>query len=108
MRTREGGQLRADLAARRALARRGSSSGLRRPRRRDAGRSRRGCTSACRSCAADVAVDRAAIAQEIVRMAARSDISEEIVRFRAHLAHWAALSDGRSPAAASWISCCRR
>jgi uncharacterized protein (TIGR00255 family) len=39
-------------------------------------------------------VDEAMIAQEIVRAAARSDISEEVTRFRAHLAHWQALADG--------------
>jgi len=43
------------------------------------------------------APDPAAVAQEIVRFAARSDISEEIVRFRAHLVHWAELSDAAEP-----------
>jgi uncharacterized protein (TIGR00255 family) len=33
------------------------------------------------------------VAQEIVRAAGRSDISEEVTRFRGHLLHWAALSD---------------
>ena len=42
-------------------------------------------------------VDEAMIAQEIVRAAARSDISEEVTRFRAHLAHWEALVDGDEP-----------
>ena len=28
---------------------------------------------------------------------ARSDISEELVRFRAHLVHWADLADGAEP-----------
>jgi uncharacterized protein (TIGR00255 family) len=37
------------------------------------------------------------IAQEIVRAAARSDISEEVTRFRAHLAHWRALTDTAEP-----------
>ncbi len=37
------------------------------------------------------------IAQEIVRTAARSDISEEMARFRAHLAHWQALADSPEP-----------
>lgn len=46
---------------------------------------------------ADLTVDRAALAQEVVRFAARSDISEEVVRFRAHAAQWAALSDGAEP-----------
>jgi uncharacterized protein (TIGR00255 family) len=45
----------------------------------------------------DMDVDQAAIAQEIVRMAGRSDISEEIVRFRAHLSHWAALGASEEP-----------
>jgi uncharacterized protein (TIGR00255 family) len=41
--------------------------------------------------------DPAALAQEIVRFAARSDISEEVVRFRAHLIHWAELSNSPEP-----------
>jgi len=42
-------------------------------------------------------VDQAMIAQEIVRAAQRSDISEEVTRFRAHLSHWSALVDGDEP-----------
>ena len=45
----------------------------------------------------DVVLDAAAVAQEVVRMAARSDISEEIVRVRGHLTHWAALADAPEP-----------
>jgi uncharacterized protein (TIGR00255 family) len=45
----------------------------------------------------DMPADPAAIAQEIVRTAARSDISEEVTRFRAHLSHWAALTAGAEP-----------
>lgn len=45
----------------------------------------------------DLPADPAAIAQEIVRAAGRSDISEEVVRFRAHLSHWAALAGGDEP-----------
>jgi uncharacterized protein (TIGR00255 family) len=45
----------------------------------------------------DLPVDQAMIAQEIVRAAARSDISEEVTRFRAHLAHWRALADSDEP-----------
>ena len=41
--------------------------------------------------------DPAAVAQEIVRAAARSDISEETARFRAHLAHWQGLADSGEP-----------
>ena len=37
------------------------------------------------------------IAQEIVRFVGRSDITEEVVRFRGHLEHWQALSDGPEP-----------
>jgi uncharacterized protein (TIGR00255 family) len=45
----------------------------------------------------EVPVDQALIAQEIVRAAARSDISEEVTRFRAHLAHWEALQASSEP-----------
>jgi uncharacterized protein (TIGR00255 family) len=41
--------------------------------------------------------DGALVAQEIVRVAQRSDISEEVTRFRAHLAHWDALTDSPEP-----------
>jgi uncharacterized protein (TIGR00255 family) len=44
-----------------------------------------------------IPLDQAALAQEVVRVAQRSDISEEVTRFRGHLAHWAALSDGAEP-----------
>jgi uncharacterized protein (TIGR00255 family) len=50
-----------------------------------------------RELAADLSIERAALAQEIVRMAARSDISEEITRFKAHLVHWDTLSHGPEP-----------
>jgi len=45
----------------------------------------------------ELPADSAMIAQEIVRAAARSDISEEVTRFRAHLAHWRALTDTDEP-----------
>jgi len=45
----------------------------------------------------DLPVDEAMIAQEIVRTVQRSDISEEVTRFRAHLSHWDALTDGPEP-----------
>ena len=41
--------------------------------------------------------DETAVAQEIVRTAARSDISEEVTRFRAHIAHWDALTVADEP-----------
>jgi uncharacterized protein (TIGR00255 family) len=45
----------------------------------------------------DPAADETAVAQEIVRFSNRSDITEETVRFRAHLDHWRALSDAAEP-----------
>jgi uncharacterized protein (TIGR00255 family) len=42
-------------------------------------------------------LDPAAVAQEVVRFVARSDISEELVRFRAHLVHWGDLTGGPEP-----------
>lgn len=42
-------------------------------------------------------MDPALLAQEIVRFVARSDITEEIVRFRTHLEHWQALVASREP-----------
>jgi uncharacterized protein (TIGR00255 family) len=47
--------------------------------------------------AGNLTPDPAAIAQEIVRFAARSDISEEVVRFRAHLVHWDELGNAPEP-----------
>lgn len=41
--------------------------------------------------------DEAAVAQEIVRVCARSDISEELTRFRAHVIHWQTLSEAPEP-----------
>jgi len=45
----------------------------------------------------DLQADETAVAQEIVRIAARSDISEEVSRFRGHVAHWVTLADGPEP-----------
>ncbi len=41
--------------------------------------------------------DETAVAQEIVRAAARSDISEEVARFRGHVGHWITLADSVEP-----------
>jgi len=46
---------------------------------------------------AGLPLDPPAIAQEVVRFVARSDINEELVRFRAHLVHWTDLTDGPEP-----------
>ena len=45
----------------------------------------------------DLGADANLIAQEIVRVASRSDISEEMARFRAHLAHWKSLASSPEP-----------
>ncbi len=50
-----------------------------------------------RELSADLKVDDVALAQEIVRVAARSDISEEVARLRGHLAHWVALVSAEEP-----------
>jgi uncharacterized protein (TIGR00255 family) len=46
---------------------------------------------------AELQIDDTALAQEVVRWAARSDISEEVARFRAHVFHWSALADSPEP-----------
>jgi uncharacterized protein (TIGR00255 family) len=96
MRASEGAHLRADLDARRALlgnlferAAAAAGEGSSAVRARLAER--------VKELQSDVAVDDAAIAQEIVRFANRSDITEETVRFRAHLEHWRALSESAEP-----------
>lgn len=45
----------------------------------------------------DLQVEPSAVAQEILKLIARSDVSEEVVRLRAHLEHWTALVDGPEP-----------
>ena len=96
MRVREGDHLRADLDGRRQLlgdlvgglegaALEGRSGVEARLRER------------VREIGAELPVDEALLAQEIVRAAARSDISEEVTRFRGHLLHWGVLSDNAEP-----------
>jgi uncharacterized protein (TIGR00255 family) len=96
MRVSEGAHLRADLDARRAQlgdyferAAQAASAGAATLRARLAER--------VKELHADASVDAAAVVQEIVRFANRSDITEETVRFRAHLEHWRALSDSPEP-----------
>jgi uncharacterized protein (TIGR00255 family) len=45
----------------------------------------------------DLAAEPAAVAQEVVRFVARSDIDEEVVRMRGHFEHWRALSGSGEP-----------
>jgi len=54
-------------------------------------------TARVQELAIDSPADPNLIAQEIVRTASRSDISEEMARFRAHLAHWRALAESPEP-----------
>ena len=96
MRAREGEHLRADLDARREML-----AGLIERLREAAEEGRSSLEMRLHDRIAEISselpVDQAMIAQEVVRAAARSDISEEVTRFRAHLAHWAALADGPEP-----------
>jgi uncharacterized protein (TIGR00255 family) len=96
MRVHEGVQLRADFAARRILL-----ADLIDRLAAAAASGRAGVEARLdervRELTVDVQVDRAALAQEIVRFAARSDISEEVTRFKAHLVHWDTLSHAPEP-----------
>ena len=47
--------------------------------------------------AGELRLEPDAVAQEVVRLVARSDISEEVVRFRGHLEHWRAMADAPEP-----------
>jgi uncharacterized protein (TIGR00255 family) len=96
MRAREGEHLRADLDARRTyvadLVERIAAAA-------DQGRQamEQRIAERVRELRSELQADENAVAQEIVRMAARSDISEEVERFRAHVLHWTALADGAEP-----------
>ena len=96
MRSREGDQLRSDLDSRRTavaqLVERIATAA-------DDGRAamEQRIADRVRELRTELQADEAAVAQEIVRMAARSDISEEVERFRGHVSHWAALADGPEP-----------
>jgi uncharacterized protein (TIGR00255 family) len=96
MRVREGGHLRADLDARRGLL-----ADLIERLRAAADAGRRDIEARLQDRVGEmmtqIPVDQAMVAQEIVRTAARSDITEEVTRFRAHLSHWAALADADEP-----------
>jgi uncharacterized protein (TIGR00255 family) len=96
MRLREGEHLHADLEARR-LRLGELIEGL--CAAADAGRAalEARLTERVRELGLDLPVDQGLIAQEIVRAAGRSDVSEEVTRFRAHLAHWLTLAGGVEP-----------
>jgi uncharacterized protein (TIGR00255 family) len=96
MRATEGDHLRVDLDERRTtvagLVERIASAA-------DQGRAgvERRLTERVAQIRADLEADETAVAQEIVKWAARSDISEEVARFRGHVSHWATLADGPEP-----------
>jgi len=96
MRAREGDHLRADLDQRRTLV---ADLVERIAVAADEGRAamEERLRERVRELRAELQADEAAVAQEIVRMAARSDISEEVARFRAHVSHWVTLADSAEP-----------
>ena len=96
MRTREGGYLSTDLDAKRAtvadlverlaaVAEHGAAGLVAR------------LTTRVQELRAQTQVDEALVAQEVVRFAARSDVSEELSRLRGHLAHWSVLAASPDP-----------
>ena len=96
MRVREGSYLKADLDARRvrlgelfgqvaAAAEHGIS-----------GRQAR-LLERVRELRAEALADEALVAQEIAKFVGRSDITEEVVRFKGHLDHWQALTESPEP-----------
>jgi uncharacterized protein (TIGR00255 family) len=96
MRVREGVHLRTDLDMRKALL-----AGLI-ARISTAANTGRETLEArllerARELAGAMPIDQSALAQEVVRVAQRSDITEEVTRFHGHLAHWDALSDSPEP-----------
>ena len=96
MRVREGGFLRTELDARRQqLGELYERVAALAEEALDALRGRLG--ERVRELRADALADEGLIAQEIARFVGRSDITEEVVRFRGHLEHWQALTDSPEP-----------
>ena len=96
MRSREGDFLRAELDFRRAEITRlfervaeSADQALEAMRARLAER--------VRDLRAETLADEAQVAQEIARFVGRSDITEEVVRFRGHVEHWQALTGSPEP-----------
>ena len=96
MRSREGDHLRADLDQRRmAVADLVERIAVAADEGRQAMEQR--LTERVQQLRAELQADENAVAQEIVRTAARSDISEEVSRFRGHVSHWRVLADSSEP-----------
>ena len=96
MRTNEGGHLRADLDERLVVLRglidrieQGASAGAEAVGQRLEAR--------LAEIGPGVHADQAALAQEVVRFVARSDIHEELARLRAHVSHWGMLAESPEP-----------
>ena len=96
MRSREGNHLRADLDGRKQLL---AHLIERLAQAADEGRAELEARlqERVRELSAQLPVDQAMVAQEIVRAAQRSDVSEEVSRFRGHIAHWDALAASDEP-----------
>jgi uncharacterized protein (TIGR00255 family) len=96
MRTREGDHLEADLAARkRTLG--GQVDAVVAAAETGRVHLEARLLERARELSGSLPIDQAMLAQEVVRAAQRSDISEEVTRFRAHLEHWDALTGGAEP-----------
>ena len=96
MRIREGGFLRAELDSRRQMlgelfdrVATVAEQGLETLRMR--------LLERVKELRADGLADETTVAQEIARYVGRSDITEEVVRFRGHLEHWRALTESAEP-----------
>jgi uncharacterized protein (TIGR00255 family) len=96
MRAREGDHMRADLDQRRTLVA-GLVEGVAEAADRGRAAMEQRLAERVRQLRSDLQADEAAVAQEIVRTAARSDISEEVTRFRGHVSHWVTLADSAEP-----------
>jgi uncharacterized protein (TIGR00255 family) len=96
MRVREGAHLGADLSARRAALATFIDDVV---AAAEVGRAdlETRLLERAREIAAALPIDQALLSQEIVRAAQRSDVAEEVTRFRGHLAHWQALTDAPEP-----------
>ncbi|HVH29462.1 MAG TPA: YicC/YloC family endoribonuclease [Vicinamibacterales bacterium] len=96
MRAREGDHLRADLDGRRTMV---ADLVERVAVAADEGRAamEQRLFERVRELRTELQADETAVAQEIVRLVARSDISEEIARFRGHVSHWVALAESVEP-----------
>jgi len=96
MRSREGTHVRADLDMRRSLV---ADLVERVAVAADEGRGamEQRLTERVREIRTELQADETLVALEIVRAASRSDISEEVARFRGHVSHWVTLADGPEP-----------